>query len=49
MRNVLNLFRPALSVGQIRDRHFRTVRHGLDPAEVHTVLYRVARFNPGVR
>ena len=31
-----------LSVGQIRDRHFRTVRHGLDPAEVHAFLYRVA-------
>ena len=31
-----------LSVGQIRERRFRTVRHGLDPAEVHAFLYRVA-------
>ena len=31
-----------LSVGQIRERKFRTVRHGLDPAEVHAFLYRVA-------
>ncbi|MFC4146370.1 DivIVA domain-containing protein [Micromonospora mangrovi] len=31
-----------LSVGQVRDRHFRTVRHGLDPVEVHAFLYRVA-------
>ncbi|SBT48109.1 DivIVA domain-containing protein [Micromonospora auratinigra] len=31
-----------LSVGQVRGRHFRTVRRGLDPAEVHAFLHRVA-------
>ncbi|MFE9688625.1 DivIVA domain-containing protein [Micromonospora sp. NPDC005806] len=31
-----------LTVGQVRERHFRTVRRGLDPAEVHAFLYRVA-------
>lgn len=31
-----------LSVGHIRERRFRTVRHGLDPVEVHAFLYRVA-------
>ncbi|WP_089155314.1 DivIVA domain-containing protein [Micromonospora sp. NBS 11-29] len=31
-----------LSVGQIRERRFRTVRRGLDPVEVHAFLYRVA-------
>ncbi|MFI7219207.1 DivIVA domain-containing protein [Micromonospora maritima] len=32
-----------LSIGQIRERRFRTVRRGgLDPAEVHAFLHRVA-------
>ncbi|MGR6322275.1 DivIVA domain-containing protein [Micromonospora soli] len=31
-----------LSPGQVRERHFRTVRRGLDPEEVHAFLYRVA-------
>jgi DivIVA domain-containing protein len=31
-----------LTVGQIRERQFRSVRRGLDPAEVHAFLYRVA-------
>ncbi len=31
-----------LTVGQIRERQFRNVRRGLDPAEVHAFLYRVA-------
>ncbi|SCL13759.1 DivIVA domain-containing protein [Micromonospora rhizosphaerae] len=31
-----------LTAGQIRDRQFRNVRRGLDPAEVHAFLHRVA-------
>ncbi|MEU2612633.1 DivIVA domain-containing protein [Micromonospora sp. NPDC007271] len=31
-----------LTVGQIRERQFRNVRRGLDPAEVHAFLHRVA-------
>ncbi|MFE9200775.1 DivIVA domain-containing protein [Micromonospora sp. NPDC007230] len=31
-----------LTVGQIRARQFRNVRRGLDPAEVHAFLHRVA-------
>ncbi|MEU8259838.1 DivIVA domain-containing protein [Micromonospora sp. NPDC048999] len=31
-----------LTVGQIRERRFRNVRRGLDPAEVHAFLHRVA-------
>ncbi|MEU3456211.1 DivIVA domain-containing protein [Micromonospora sp. NPDC006766] len=31
-----------LTVGQIRERQFRSVRRGLDPAEVHAFLCRVA-------
>lgn len=31
-----------LTAGQVRDRRFRSVRRGLDPAEVHAFLHRVA-------
>lgn len=31
-----------LTAGQIRERQFRNVRRGLDPAEVHAFLHRVA-------
>ncbi|WBB92864.1 DivIVA domain-containing protein [Verrucosispora sp. WMMC514] len=31
-----------MTVGQIRDRQFRSVRRGCDPAEVHAFLSRVA-------
>ncbi|MER7459499.1 DivIVA domain-containing protein [Micromonospora sp. NPDC126480] len=31
-----------LTVGQVRERRFRSVRRGLDPVEVHAFLHRVA-------
>ncbi len=31
-----------LTVGQIREQQFHNVRRGLDPAEVHAFLHRVA-------
>ncbi|WP_240943966.1 DivIVA domain-containing protein [Micromonospora thermarum] len=31
-----------MTARQVRDRQFRSVRRGLDPAEVHAFLHRVA-------
>jgi DivIVA domain-containing protein len=33
---------PPLTPGRVRERQFRRARHGLDPADVHDFLHRVA-------
>ncbi|MFY1635722.1 DivIVA domain-containing protein [Solwaraspora sp. WMMB335] len=41
--------RPRMSPDEVREHQFRTVRRGLDPAEVYAFLHRVAEDVSGLR